>query len=383
MKNVLIIGGGLAGLTAAIHLSRSGLRVTLVEKNHYPKHKVCGEYISNEILPYYEWLGLDIGSLHPAKISTLHFSSAKGKTIGCRLPLGGFGVSRFTLDRYLSEKATAAGANRITATVEEVTFHNDTFTALLDNGTRLHADIVIGAHGKRSAFDIRMSREFVSKKSPWLAVKSHYKGHFPKEVVGLYNFDGGYCGVSNVESGIINICYLAGYYSFKQYKSPTEYERNVLGKNPQLKRILEQATPLFEKQLTISQISFASKDCVENHILMAGDAAGLIHPLCGNGMAMAIHSAKIASECILEFCRNPQFSRADMEMAYTQAWKKNFSKRLKTGKALAKVLQNGYLSAVLMQCAFWFPMVLPFIIRKTHGKVLTVSTHVPEYQIPV
>jgi flavin-dependent dehydrogenase len=75
MKNneVLIIGGGLAGLTAAIHLSKIGLQVTVIEKNEFPKHKVCGEYISNEVLPYLNWLDLNIADLNPTNITKLEF----------------------------------------------------------------------------------------------------------------------------------------------------------------------------------------------------------------------------------------------------------------------------------------------------------------------
>ncbi len=372
MKNVLIIGGGLAGLTAAIHLSKSGIPVTLIEKNEYPKHKVCGEYISNEILPYFEWLGVDMDALAPAKITKLQFATANGRMISCTLPLGGFGISRYTLDHYLYQKAKELGCSMISATVEEVLFNDDTFTVSLDNGQALSSDAVIGAFGKRSSLDLKLQRHFVTKKSPWLAVKSHYKGTFPDDIVGLYNFKGGYCGVSRVENGDLNICYLADYKSFKKSKSISEHEKEALHKNPLLKMILENATAVFEKPLTISQISFERKACVENHMLMAGDSAGLIHPLCGNGMAMAIHSAKIASECISRFCIDSHYSRKEMEADYTSAWNKNFRKRLKTGKALAKVLQNRYLSTMLMQFAFWIPTVLPFIVRKTHGKPLTI-----------
>lgn len=372
MKNVLIIGGGLAGLTAAIHLSKSGIPVTLIEKSTYPKHKVCGEYISNEVLTYFEWLGLDIDSLRPAKITNLQFSTADGRMISCRLPLGGFGISRYTFDNYLFQKAKEHGCKMITATVEDVIYSDDFFRVILDNGQTLTSDVVIGAHGKRSSLDLKMQRGFIVRKSPWLAVKSHYAGTFSDDGVGLYNFNGGYCGVSKVENGNLNICYLADYKSFKKSKSISEYEKEALHKNPLLKQILENATPVFEKPLTISQISFERKDCIENHMLMAGDSAGLIHPLCGNGMAMAIHSAKIASECIIRFCIDHNYPREEMEAAYASAWNKNFRKRLKTGKALAKVLQNRYLSGMLMQLAFWIPMMLPFIIRKTHGKVLTI-----------
>ena len=62
---IIIIGGGLAGLIAAIHLRKNNYEVLVIEKNEYPKHKVCGEYISNEVLPYLNWLNLDIQSLHP------------------------------------------------------------------------------------------------------------------------------------------------------------------------------------------------------------------------------------------------------------------------------------------------------------------------------
>ena len=103
-KEVIIIGGGLAGLTSAIHLSKLGHSVTVIEKNTFPKHKDCGEYISNEVLPYLNWLNLNIAALNPTNITKLEFSTASGKTIKSILPLGGFGISRFALDEYLYRK---------------------------------------------------------------------------------------------------------------------------------------------------------------------------------------------------------------------------------------------------------------------------------------
>jgi flavin-dependent dehydrogenase len=120
--DVVIIGGGLAGLTSAIHLSKFGLKVTLIEKNEYPKHKVCGEYVSNEVLPYYQWLGLEISVLKPSTISKVAFSTAKGKMISGDLLLGGFGISRFELDHYLFEKAIENGCQIIQDTVSDIQF---------------------------------------------------------------------------------------------------------------------------------------------------------------------------------------------------------------------------------------------------------------------
>src|SRR4051812_41024591 len=100
-SDILIIGGGLAGLTAALHLQKAGLNVVLIEKNAYPNHKVCGEYISNEVLPYLKWLGVDVESLNPTHINKLHLTTQSGKSTYATLPLGGFGISRYTLDNYL------------------------------------------------------------------------------------------------------------------------------------------------------------------------------------------------------------------------------------------------------------------------------------------
>jgi len=371
--DVVIIGGGLAGLTSAIHLSKSGLKVILIEKNEFPKHKVCGEYISNEVIPYFQWLSLNIYELNPSKISKLEFSTAKGKIISGNLPLGGFGISRYELDYYLYQKALENGCQIIQDTVANIQFKEERFTIFTTNNLEFNAKIVLGAFGKRSNLDLKLNRDFIQKKAPWLAVKAHYSGNFPNNLVGLHNFTGGYCGVSKVEKNKINICYLVDYETFKQHKNIEEFQSKVMYKNPNLKTIFENSVLIFDKPLTISQISFEKKEAVENHILMIGDTAGLIHPLCGNGMAMAIHSAKIASELILSFFENKINSRKELEEKYNKEWNINFKSRLAIGRLLSKILQKEKLTTFLMRLLGIFPFLLPLIIKKTHGKPIQLQ----------
>lgn len=366
--DVIIIGGGLAGLTSAIHLSKSGLNVTVIEKNDFPKHKVCGEYISNEVLPYFEFLDLNINKLKPSILSKMEFSTSKGTLISADLPLGGFGISRYELDFYLFQKAIENGCTIIQDTVTDIDFINEEFHFETVNAVKLKSKFAIGAFGKRSNVDIKLKRNFIHKRNPWLAVKAHYIGEFPSDLVGLYNFDGGYCGVSKVENNMINICYITDYEVFKKQKNIEEFQSNVVSKNPLLKSIFDNSKMIFEKPLTISQISFENKSSVDNHILMIGDTAGLIHPLSGNGMAMAVHSAKIVSELILKFHNKTIHSRQELEDQYTKEWNFNFKKRIVTGRILSKLMQNEMRTSFLMQIMIVFPFLLTFIIKKTHGK---------------
>ncbi len=371
-SDIIIVGGGLAGLSAALHLLHEGFSVTVIEKSSYPKHKVCGEYISNEVRSYLQWLGLDLEKLQPAEISHLQFSSVSGKVLHTQLPLGGFGVSRYTLDDAMMKLVIALGGKIVQEQVNDIIFNDNLFTVRTDKNIELTTPVVLGAFGKRSNLDIKLERTFLKKRTSWLAVKAHYQGDFDDTLVGLHNFRGGYCGVSKVENGSINICYLAHFKTFKKHKNIEEYQREIVRQNPHLDKILSGATMIFEKPLTISQISFAPKTAVENHVLMMGDTAGLIHPLCGNGMAMAIHSAKLAAEGVTLFLHK-KINRAQLENEYRKQWQKNFSGRLRIGRLLGKLLEHAKLAEIGTGLLMYFPFLLPIIIRKTHGKELMTT----------
>lgn len=371
--DIIIIGGGLAGLVGAIHLSKAGLSVTLIEKNEYPKHKVCGEYISNEVLPYLQYLGADPIAIGAKKITRFLLSTTRGKITETILPLGGFGISRYTLDLFLMHKAIENGCAVVQDTVTDIVFENDSFAVSTTAGNTYTAKMAIGAFGKRSNLDVKMHRIFIRNPSPFVAVKTHMQGSFPDDLVALHNFTGGYCGVSQVENGNLNVCYISNYKSFQQYKNIDSFQQEVIFKNPHLKTVFENSIPVFEKPLTISQISFSNKSTVEDHMLMCGDAAGMIHPLCGNGMAMAIHSAKIASELIIDFFNHTIKTRQEMELTYTRLWNEAFKKRITTGRVLQAFFGKDNLARAVMYGLTHIPGVLPAIIRQTHGKVLNVT----------
>ncbi len=367
--DVIIVGGGLAGLTASLHLAMNGHSVCLFEKVNYPNHKVCGEYVSNEIVPYLKKLGVFLDDAAAVEINTLQLSTIKGRSIEVPLPLGGKGISRFAFDDILYRRAKVLGVQFEFKNVTAVTFENDRFEVQTMDDMIVRSKVVIGAYGKRSLLDKNMGRSFIRKKSPWLGVKAHYRlDGFPDNTVALHNFEGGYGGLSKIENGNINFCYLANYKYFKEYKEIEYFNQKVVSKNPFLSQFLETATMVFETPLTIAQISFESKSCIEGHMLMCGDAAGLIHPLCGNGMAMAIHSAKLASENAALYLGTPDYLRERMEIDYQRQWRGYFNHRMRTGRRLQKLLLNPSLSQIAIATVAKSTWLLQKIVEQTHGK---------------
>lgn len=371
--DVVIIGGGLAGLCCAIHLSKHQFRVILIEKNNYPKHKVCGEYVSNEVLPYLEYLGFNPFKHGAKSITEFELTTHNNKSISAKLPLGGFGISRFKMDYELYLLTQNAGVKVIHDTVIDVQFKEDIFTTTLKSNESVSSKLVVGAFGKRSNLDVHFMRDFIKKKSPYLGVKVHAKGEFPDDKVALHNFRGGYCGVSKVENNHINLCYITSYEAFKTYKDIGQFQKSVVFKNRALSHIFEQTVQVFDNPLTISQISFETKRPVENHMLMCGDSAGMIHPLCGNGMGMAIRSSKLASDVMIDFLNHKISTRQRLEDAYTKSWNKTFGLRLKVGHSIAYLFRQDWLAPKLLVLLRGLPFLVPQIIRMTHGKPIKME----------
>ncbi|MCP9749766.1 NAD(P)/FAD-dependent oxidoreductase [Ferruginibacter sp. HRS2-29] len=367
-----IIGGGLAGLSLSILLAQKGAKVILFEKEQYPFHKVCGEYISLESKDFLHGLGLDIEELELPIITKLVVTAPDGTQLNQDLDLGGFGISRFTLDQYLKNIAEQKGVTVLeNCKVTDTVFTDNMFT-IKNNSGDFQAKVCCGCFGKRSNLDIRWKRPFVkqvnNKLSNYIGVKYHIRTKFPDDTIALHNFKNGYCGISRIEENKYCLCYLTNAQNLKESNnSIEEMEKNILSKNIYLKEIFERSEKLYQSPLSISQVSFIKKSRVENHVLLLGDAAGMITPLCGNGMSMAMHGAKIAAENIADFLQ-AKISRQKMEHSYDEQWKKEFSSRLRTGRIIQRFFGKNWTTNLFIKVMKLFPSLTKFIIQKTHGK---------------
>jgi flavin-dependent dehydrogenase len=374
--DIAFVGAGLAGLAGAIQCAKQGFRVVLIEKESFPFHKVCGEYISMESFQFLTHLGVPLASLDLPYIKTLQLTAPGGRSFTTSLPLGGFGISRFKLDAMLAVIASSQNVTVLQNTRVEWVKQNGegihTIRLASPESKEITAKVCCCSYGKRSNLDVKWHRPFIEKRNPslnnYVAVKYHIEASWPEHLIGLHNFENGYCGISRIEEGRCCLCYLTRAENLKRNgNSIPKMEKEVLYQNPVLKKIFESSIFLYAAPLTISQVSFSQKSRVEDGCLMLGDAAGMITPLCGNGMSMALRSSKIASEQIARFLHGAT-SRQNMEEGYATQWEQAFKSRLAAGRLLQSFFGAPFLSNLFVRAFKIFPFMAAHIIKRTHGQ---------------
>ncbi len=358
------IGGGLAGSSFALLMAQKGYRVAVIEKDEYPRHKVCGEYISMECRPFLQRLGLDLSGMELPQIHRLQVSTPDGRLLEAPLAPGGFGLSRNVLDHSLQKLCMDAGVDWIHGSVKDIepATHGHT---LVFGGRQLYTRYTLGAWGKRSNMDRTLERPFFfnekGRLDNWVGIKYQARMEINRSLIALHNFRDGYLGISAVEDEKVCICYMMRASNLSQYGGSIEVtEKQVLQRNPHIREIFNRAQMLYTKPLAISQISFREKQRSSGALIMLGDAAGLITPLCGNGMSMAFRSAQMAADTF-----DPKMKV--WGTGYQSVWKKEFSARMRRGRILQQFFGSPALSGMMLFVLKRLPRLRRAVIAGTHG----------------
>lgn len=380
--DVVIIGAGLAGCSAAITLAQYGYHVLLVEAGAYPRPKVCGEFLSPETLAFFNGAGFGkkFQELNPSRIDRLRITAPDGSEWRSQLPIPARGLSRFVLDSALAEHARCLGVE-----LQEGTRINQ-IDGNLEAGFLLNAQTphgiqhfqsaaVIAAYGKDSNLSRVLKRsEKKLHAGTYLGLKRHFTGPCLAQQIDLHVFRGGYCGISPVENGISNVCLLVRQDIFQQVISKDSSSINqfidwICEQNAYLAEWLLQATTVDPDWLSIARISLMRQRPIKQDILFAGDAVAMIAPFAGDGMAMALQSGKLAALAIHDYLSKSQ-DAATMKQRYAHTWQTSFSKQLRLGRILQELIISPRLLVPSLHLLNHFPALGQWLIHATRNLAL-------------
>jgi flavin-dependent dehydrogenase len=303
----VIVGGGLAGGAAATLLARSGQRPLLLEKSAGPHDKICGEFLSTEAQAHLAALGFDVGRLGGAPIDRLRLV-ARTRTVETRLPFRAVGVTRRLLDEALLEHAAAAGAK-----VERgVTVRSIDGTTLESSAGAMTATTLLLASGKH---DVRgAKRDTAGTLDGLIGFKQYFR--VPASVraalaghIEVVLFDGGYAGLQLVEGGVANLCLLVERAAYDAGRGWDGLFARLLAE-PHLRARLGDANALLDRPLTISGVPYGFVARAGGPAFRLGDQAGVIPSFSGDGMSIALHSARLAARAVADGADAQAYAKA-------------------------------------------------------------------------
>jgi menaquinone-9 beta-reductase len=330
--DLIVVGGGPAGSSTAITATRSGARVLLLERGQFPRHKVCGEFVSAESLELLATLLNDGGgalldegiSIPRARIFL------DGSQIETEVDPPGSSIARFNLDDALWKSAMAAGVDARQQTTVQSVSGTGPFVVSTSAG-EFEATAVINATGRWS----NLTRENIIPGEKWLGLKAHFAEDNPPASVDLYFFEGGYCGVQPVgmlgeAGGRVNAAAMVRADVANSLPA-------VFACHPQLMQRSQSWKPLSEPVSTFPLI-FHEPRTQDGHVLLAGDAATFVDPFIGDGISLALRSGALAAENLLPFFRR-EMSLRDAVAQYSRAYQQRLVPIFRASSTIRRLMK--------------------------------------------
>lgn len=353
--DIAIIGAGLAGSSLAATLAGRGWDVLLLERHQRPQHKVCGEFLSPESQGSLRAMGLHatVAALGPSPMTRARLISPLGTRLSIDLPGTAWGVSRLALDAALAHAAERAGARvefGATATAIESAGALQHISVRDTHGQAAlaHARTVVVACGRNPLPGLRPRTSRAHGRTTYVGVKCHYRGLDLSPEVQLYLFGGGYAGLAPIEDGQANLCMLVPRALFTQAGgSVPGMIAAAIRANPALEQDLRGGQIQPESMVAVAPVDTGQAGVPWDRFARLGDAAVMIPPLCGDGMAMALRGAELCAPLADDFLRGDR-TLESWEAAFRSAWHREFDRPVRVGRRLQALLGMPRLGTALL-----------------------------------
>jgi menaquinone-9 beta-reductase len=363
MYDLIVIGGGPAGTSAAITAARNHSRVLLLERGRFPRHKVCGEFVSSESLDLLgelldsNWAGLlqEALRIQQARIFL------DDRVMQMPVEPAAASLARLNLDKMLWDSAEQCGVEA----KQQVTVQNVSGSVPFLVSTSIgefRARAVLNASGRWSNLSASPAANG-NGGTKWIGLKAHFAESSPPASVDLYFFDGGYCGVQPVtlsedsSQARVNACAMV--------RADVACSlADAFLQHSALRRRAAQWEPLTDP-ISVAPLRFGKPQPSLNGILMAGDAAGFVDPFVGDGISLALRSGALAAQCLLPFFAG-KVSLAQAVRRYSEQYQRQFASVFQSSSKIRRML--------LLPRAFRRPIVsflanMPattrYLVRKT------------------
>lgn len=350
IEDCVIIGGGVAGLSAANRLADAGISPLIIEASTYPSQRMCGEFFSYECLPLLHSWDIEL----PQRITHCRFIRGENE-VAFVLPSPSQSCSRYVFDIQLLERAQKKGARVLTQTkvlsLSPPKQSTDNFQLTLSNGEKIEARHLMIGTGRLP----KMGEKQGKTEFRYTGFKAHFSSiPTSRGVVEMHSFDGGYLGVSSIDQGTTNVACLVDKKKLMTYKDPIHFLDDLLQKKTMrlLNKQMSQARMLFPQWLVgdIPEFGIRQNPSIDR-IFWMGDAAGSIPPISGEGLAIAITSGCMAADYFLGFDAH----------AFKKAWLKRYEKRFYMAMILHKMMLKKGGSYLAFKACQTFPSLPSYL----------------------
>ncbi|MEO5935978.1 MAG: FAD-dependent oxidoreductase [Terriglobales bacterium] len=355
--DIAVIGGGPAGTAAAITAARGGRRVLLLDRDTFPRAKVCGEFVSAESLAL---LGRLLGEGHPLLTETAAIAAGRlflgGSITHTHIEPSARSIPRYALDYALGQAAAAAGVSVHPGEAVAEVRGDRPFTVVTASG-EYEARALINASGRWSG----VLRALQAPTGPkWIGIKAHYAAESHARTVDLYFFKRGYCGVQPVSEGVLNVCAMV------RSDVATSLEE-VMERHPALQMRSFEWRPVTETVVT-APLLHEPPTPLTGQVLNVGDAAGFIDPFLGDGISLALQTGARAARALSPFVQGTS-SLTQAAKEYAEGYQRDVQPAFRHAVRLRRMLAIAQPFPPAVTGLLKVPHITEWFLRKTRPKV--------------